>query len=253
MDFNFPLILFCLVAFGAAIWIVDSLFFAKNRPDDEKDPFLVDNAKQLTPILALVFVLRSFLYEPFQIPSGSMEETLLVGDFILVNKFTYGVRLPILRNKVMDVSDPSRGDVMVFFPPNENRYYIKRVVGTPGDVIDYKNKVLTINGKEQTQELKEGISKRDLFLQYWEQLGERRHQIKTHKTADHEHRYAIKFPYKVPEGHYFMMGDNRDNSTDSRFFGPVHESRIVGQAVAVWMHKEPGLNLPTFSRAGAIQ
>lgn len=253
MDFNFPLILFCLVALGAAIWIVDSLFFAKHRPADEKDPFLVDNAKQLTPILALVFVLRSFLYEPFQIPSGSMEETLLVGDFILVNKFTYGVRLPILRNKVMDVNDPDRGDVMVFFPPNENRYYIKRVVGTPGDVIDYKNKVLSINGEEQTQERQEGVSERALYQEYWEQLGDQRHQIKTHKTADFTSRYAIKFPYKVPEGHYFMMGDNRDNSTDSRFFGPVHESRIVGQAVAVWMHKEPGLNLPTFSRAGAIQ
>ncbi len=253
MDFNFPLILFCLVALGAIIWICDSLFFARSRPADQKEPFLVDNAKQLTPILALVFVLRSFLYEPFQIPSGSMERTLLVGDFILVNKFTYGIRLPILRNKVMDINDPERGDVMVFFPPNENRYYIKRVVATPGDVIDYKNKVLTINGEEQTQEMLDGVSKRSLFLQYWEQLGERRHQIQVHQKADMSDKYRVEFPFTVPQEHYFMMGDNRDNSSDSRFFGPVHESRIVGEAVAIWMHKEPGLNLPTFSRAGSIQ
>ena len=151
MDINFPLILMCLVAAGAFIWIADALVFSKSRAPGDKEPALVENAKALTPVLALVFVIRSFLYEPFQIPSGSMERTLLVGDFILVNKYTYGIRLPVWRTKVFDINTPERGDVMVFFPPHKDQYYIKRVVGLPGDLVEYKDKVLKINGQLQEQ------------------------------------------------------------------------------------------------------
>ncbi len=249
MDINFPLILFLLVALGAIIWLVDTLFFAKNRGADEADPFLVENAKQLTPILALVFVIRSFLFEPFQIPSASMEKTLLTGDFILVNKYTYGIRLPILRTKVMDINLPQRGDVMVFFPPHDDRYFIKRVVGLPGDRVEYRNKVLYINGVEQEQQPFDNTEKRSLYRQYWEQLGEVNHQIQTNLA----NRKPKTINYVVPDGMYYMMGDNRDNSQDSRVWGAVPEERIVGKAVAVWMHKKPGWNLPTFKDVRSIR
>ena len=136
MEFNFPLILLLLVSAGGLIWIVDIIWLRKRRAEDAPEPALVENARALTPILALVFFIRSFLYEPFQIPSGSMIPTLEVGDFILVNKYTYGIRLPVWRNKVADINQPQRGDIMVFFPPHEDRYYIKRVIGVPGDLVE---------------------------------------------------------------------------------------------------------------------
>lgn len=249
MDINFPLILFLLVAFGTVIWIADIVFLRKRRDPDQADPFLVENAKQLTPILALVFVIRSFLFEPFQIPSASMENTLLTGDFILVNKFAYGIRLPILRNKVADINLPERGDVMVFFPPHDDRYFIKRVIGLPGDRVEYRNKVLFINGVEQKQEPFENTEKRSLYRQYWEDRGDQRHQIQVNLA----NRTPKTINYVVPDGMYFMMGDNRDNSQDSRVWGPVPEERIVGKAVAVWMHKKPGWNLPTFKDVRSIR
>lgn len=248
MDINFPLILFLLVVAGFAIWIVDIVWWSKQRAPDAKEPALVENAKSLTPVLLLVFVIRSFLFEPFQIPSGSMERTLLVGDFILVNKYTYGIRLPIIRTKVLDVNEPQRGDVMVFFPPHKDQYFIKRVIGLPGDRIDYRDKVLYINGVEQEQSPLPG-RKRSLYVQKMEKLGDVEHQIQQNIAAP----TGGEFPLTVPENHYFMMGDNRDNSADSREWGPVPEARIVGKAVAIWMHKEPGWNLPSFGRAGSFQ
>jgi len=248
MDINFPFILFCLVLAGTVIWLADALWWSKARPAGEKEPALVENAKSLTPVLALVFIIRSFLFEPFQIPSGSMEKTLLVGDFILVNKYTYGIRLPIVRTKVFDINQPERGDVMVFFPPHKDQYYIKRVIGEPGDYIEYTNKVLKINGEVQQQTALPG-DKRALYRQKIEQLGAVEHEIQHHIAIDRKDDFKIK----VPAGHYFMMGDNRDNSADSRAWGPVPESRIVGKAVAIWMHKEPGWNLPSFSRAGGFK
>ena len=248
MDINFPLILLCLVVAGALIWIVDSLWLSKKRGEHDKEPALVENAKSLTPVLALVFVIRSFMYEPFQIPSGSMERTLLTGDFILVNKYTYGIRLPVWRKKVFDIGDPQRGDVMVFFPPHKDQYYIKRVIGLPGDLVEYKGKQLTINGEEQKQ-TDLSSNKRALFQQKYEQLGDVQHEIQVHIAANNGDAIRVR----VPEGHYFMMGDNRDNSADSRVWGSVSEERIVGKAVAIWMHKEPGWHLPTFSRAGGFK
>lgn len=248
MDINFPLILLCLVVAGSIIWLADIFWLRKNRQAGEQEPWLVENAKSLTPILALVFFIRSFLFEPFQIPSGSMERTLLVGDFILVNKFNYGIRLPVIRTKIMDIEDPKRGDVMVFFPPHKDQYFIKRVVGLPGDIVEYKNKVLTINGVEQVQ-TPISDSKRSLLRQKMEKLGEVEHLIQQNIGVNRDKA----FTERVPEGHYYMMGDNRDNSADSRYWGPVPESRIVGKAVAIWMHKEPGWHLPSFSRAGSFK
>lgn len=248
MDFNFPLILMCLVFGGAFIWLLDIVWLSKQRDANEKESFIIENAKSLTPVLAFVFVIRSFLYEPFQIPSGSMEQTLLVGDFILVNKYTYGIRLPVWRDKIIDINQPERGDVMVFFPPHKDQYYIKRVVGLPGDLVEYKNKTLVINGEIQKQTPISG-KKRALFKQSIESLGAVEHNIQINTASQRNEDITVR----VPDGHYFMMGDNRDNSQDSRFWGPVSEQRIVGKAVAIWMHKEPGWNLPTFNRAGSFQ
>lgn len=238
-----------LVFAGAAIWIADELFFKKQRAAGEKPGVIVENARALTPVLALVFVIRSFLYEPFQIPSGSMERTLLTGDFILVNKFHYGIRLPVWRTKVFDVNEPERGDVMVFFPPHREQYFIKRVIGLPGDHVVYKDKVLYINGKEQKQTMLPMTARRVVAIQFNEQLGDVEHEIQQYVDVDRSDDVDIV----VPEGHYFMMGDNRDNSADSREWGPVPSTRIVGKAVAVWMHKKPGLNMPTFDRVGGIR
>ena len=248
MDLNFPLILMSLVAVGGLIWLLDIVWLSKKRGPKDSESALVENAKSLTPVLAFVFIIRSFLYEPFQIPSGSMERTLLVGDFILVNKYTYGIRLPVWRNKVFDINDPKRGDVMVFFPPHKDQYYIKRVIGLPGDLVEYTDKVLTINGEVQVQTPLNG-KKRALYQQFTETLGDVDHQIQTNASAQRNDDIRVR----VPEGHYFMMGDNRDNSQDSRYWGAVSEERIVGKAVAIWMHKEPGWHLPTFSRAGSFQ
>ena len=236
-----------LVAAGGLIWLLDIVWLSKKRGPNDTESALVENAKSLTPVLAFVFIIRSFLYEPFQIPSGSMERTLLVGDFILVNKFTYGVRLPVWRDKVFDINDPQRGDVMVFFPPHKDQYYIKRVVGLPGDLVEYTNKVLTINGEVQTQTPLNG-KKRALYQQFTETLGDVDHQIQTNASAQRNDDIRVR----VPEGHYFMMGDNRDNSSDSRVWGPVPEQRIVGKAFARWMFWDEFMSLPSFGRAGKI-
>ncbi len=224
-----------------------------------QEPLLVEYAKSFFPVLAIVLVLRSFLLEPFQIPSESMVPTLEVGDFILVNKFTYGIRLPVIRTKVIDVNDPKRGDVMVFFPPNEKRYFIKRVIGLPGDKISYINNVLSINGVEVPQEFvrSEGAGSRrehcaranSSYHVVKETLGDRVHDMRKCVVPSELSRGDS---YTVPEGHYFMMGDNRDNSSDSRVWGAVPEERIVGKAFAIWMHWEDLLSLPSFGRVGSI-
>ncbi|BFM07619.1 signal peptidase I [Halioxenophilus aromaticivorans] len=278
MDINFPLILVILVFVSGVIWLFDLLVLAgprksavaavdeqfqsvANKEEDtayrsalaqvEQEPVLVEYAKSFFPILFVVLVLRSFLYEPFQIPSESMVPTLEVGDFILVNKYTYGIRLPVIRTKVFDVSEPKRGDVMVFFPPHKKQYYIKRVIGLPGDTIMLDNNVLFVNGEKQPQQLLEQVA--DGLLLY---------DVMT-ETLDGEPHDMRKLTrrgmgdgpqtWKVPEGHYFMMGDNRDNSSDSRVWGFVPEENIVGKAVAIWMHWEEMLSLPSFKNVGAIE
>lgn len=277
---DFPLILVILVAGTGLVWLLDALFLAPGRrklvtelqgqyPEWEEEdspqhqqfnarvastaaePVVVEYSRSFFPVLLVVFVLRSFLVEPFQIPSSSMVPTLAVGDYILVNKFTYGIRLPVSRTKVMDLNDPDRGDVMVFFPPHMNdTYYIKRVVGLPGDTVSYRNKRLFVNGVQVSRKdvgiADEGPHGR--FRQGQEQLGDA-----THMMQVNEARPPRDFTVVVKPGHYFMMGDNRDNSSDSRIWGQVPEKDIVGKAFAIWMHWKSFLSIPSFSRVGLIE
>lgn len=251
MDINFPLILVILVFASGLVALADKLFLAKKRQADQLEPAVVEYSKSFFPVLFIVLVLRSFLVEPFQIPSTSMVPTLEVGDFILVNKFTYGIRLPVVRTKVIDINDPKRGDVMVFFPPHEKRYFIKRVIGLPGDRIDYVDNQLFVNGEKVAEELQARLpANRPFYELYKETLGEAVHQTR----KDIRPRVVLeKRGIVVPEGHYFMMGDNRNNSSDSRVWGPVPEENIVGKAFAIWMHWEGFSSLPSFSRVGAIE
>ena len=215
-------------------------------------PWWLDWTAGLFPVIAAVFVLRSFLFEPFKIPSGSMVPTLRVGDLILVNKFTYGVRLPVIHTKIIEGNKPARGDVLVFrYPPQPSLDYIKRVVGVPGDEVAYLNKRLTINGKPVPTSAQPDFLEQEsmrYFKQFEETLGEHSHRLLNNTDAPAFVQGVTNFAYrencrysvegvvcKVPEGHYFMMGDNRDNSLDSRYWGFVPEGNIVGKAFFVWM------------------
>ncbi|NKB97491.1 MAG: signal peptidase I [Pseudomonadales bacterium] len=249
MDVDLPAILFWAVLACSAIWLIDVLFLRKKRLDDDpeaKDPAPVEYAKSFFPVLLLVLILRSFLAEPYQIPSESMVPTLQVGDFILVNKYAYGLRLPVFGTKVFSVGDPEPGDVMVFIPPHDPRYFIKRVIGVPGDEVRYENKALYINGERLEYDLvgTVGGTRRNPVKEYIETIQGVPHSI--YKDARFESTQA----WQIPEGRYLMMGDNRDKSQDSRAWGLAYEKDIVGKAVAIWLHKEPGWQWPTFSRNG---
>ncbi|HET8870582.1 MAG TPA: signal peptidase I [Aquabacterium sp.] len=229
-------------------------------------PWWLDWTAGLFPVICAVFLMRSFLFEPFKIPSGSMVPTLLVGDLILVNKFEYGIRLPVINKKIIPVGEPKRGDVMVFrYPVNPSLDYIKRVIGLPGDEIAYLNKKLTVNGKpvESTQlpDFYEEESMR-YYLQYSENLQGVQHRILIDKNRPPyiPQQFVEDFAFKencrysgegvvckVPPGHYFMMGDNRDNSQDSRFWGFVPDENIVGKAFVIWM------NFGNLKRLGSFQ
>ena len=217
-------------------------------------PWWLDWTAGLFPVIVVVFLLRSFLFEPFKIPSGSMIPTLLINDLILVNKFHYGVRLPVINLKVLDNNSPARGDVMVFrFPPKPSLDYIKRVVGVPGDEVAYLNKKLTINGVDLKKSALPDFFDED-SMRYAKQFEEVTSKNKHYRLLNDDDRPAFipgtdNFPFKqnchyssegvvckVPEGHYFMMGDNRDNSLDSRYWGFVPEKNIVGKAIFVWMN-----------------
>ena len=216
-------------------------------------PWWLDWTAGLFPVILIVFLLRSFVFEPFKIPSGSMIPTLLIGDLILVNKFTYGLRLPVANTRLTEGHAVQRGDVVVFrYPPKPSVDYIKRVIGLPGDEVSYLNKRLTINGKEVPETAVSDFfdeSTMDYFKQFNEQLGDVRHNIivDTRRAAfignpdafpyRDNCRYSIEgVTCKVPEGHFFMMGDNRDNSLDSRYWGFVPEGNIIGRAFFVWMN-----------------
>ena len=243
MDLNFELILTLIFLVAFAFWLLNK-FVVKQEEGG------IEFIGSLAPVLGLVLLLRSFVVEPFQIPSQSMLPTLKVGDFILVSKSTYGVRLPVLRTKLVNVSSPERGDVMVFFPPHEDRYFIKRVVGLPGDKVQVLNGVLYVNGEQMLQTLmpEEATSARSVVMT--ENLMDSQHLIQKRISPT---RLSQSYSTIVPEGHYFMMGDNRDNSSDSRVWGPVPEDRIVGKAFARWMFWNEFLSIPSFDRAGKIQ
>ncbi|MBL0727896.1 signal peptidase I [Piscinibacter sp. HJYY11] len=284
---NFSLLLFILTLVTLAYWLAERFHFAPARAKaaqslEQQDaarreelaskgiakvdgdiapareallmqPWWLDWTAGLFPVILIVFLLRSFLFEPFKIPSGSMVPTLLVGDLILVNKYHYGVRLPVINKKIIDLNTPQRGDVMVFrYPANPSIDYIKRVVGVPGDVVSYKNQRLYLNDQlVETQALPEFYDDESTryFKQYNEKLGPVEHRILVDVQRPSYIRPTDPFPYKencsysaegvtckVPAGHYFMMGDNRDNSEDSRFWGFVPDENIVGKAFFVWMN-----------------
>jgi len=243
MDINFELILTVIFLVAAVFWLLNK-FMVKQAEGP------IEFMGSLAPVLGLVLVLRSFVIEPFQIPSSSMVPTLKVGDFILVNKWTYGIRLPVVRNKIIELNSPERGDVMVFFPPHEERYFIKRVVGLPGDEIHVLNGVLYINGDKMTQKVLADEEPAPRSVVMTEDLTGVEHAMQKRLLPT---RLSQNFTAVVPEGHYFMMGDNRDNSSDSRVWGPVPEDRIVGRAFARWMFWDKFLSLPSFERAGKIQ
>jgi signal peptidase I len=248
---DFTLILVVIVLVSGVISGLDILFF-KSKRNGREPGIIIDYSRSFFPVLFLVLMLRSFLFEPFQIPSGSMLPTLKIGDFILVNKFDYGLRLPVLGNTVFEVGEPKRGDVMVFKYPEDSRInFIKRVVGIPGDTVEYLNKVVYVNGEAQT--LTPVVPDNSLVIpslteEAFEELGDREHRIWRRMTQGRDFG-----PIQIPAGQYFVMGDNRDNSNDSRVWGFVDDSLVVGRAFAVWMHWEQLLSIPSFSDVRIIQ
>ena len=261
---NFALFLFLLLVLTGAVWLLEVAVLRRRRATDERQPWWVEYSVSFFPVILAVFVLRSFVVEPFKIPSGSMMPTLLIGDFILVNKFTYGIRLPIINRKVISINEPKRGDVMVFrYPPDPSLDYIKRVVGLPGDRIEYRGKRLWINGREiPVRQIDDYLSRERMQYsqRYLERLNGVEHEILIDRDAPSLPPFGRAFPYSgncnynnegmtcvVPAGHYFMMGDNRDNSSDSRVWGFVPDENIVGKAFFIW------LNLNDLGRFGSFR
>jgi signal peptidase I len=296
---NFSLLLLILTVVTFAYWLAERLYFQPRRQaaaaelekqdaarrerlasqgitkvdtDVERaresllmQPWWLDWTAGLFPVILVVFLLRSFLFEPFKIPSGSMKPTLLVGDLILVNKYHYGIRLPVANKKIIANHDPQRGDVMVFrYPKDPTTDYIKRVVGIPGDTVEFRNQRLIINGQEAplTALPPPGFydeDERGYLPEAIEKLGDVEHHVIVNPRAQPSYgnepfpfrencRYSAEgVSCKVPPGHYFMMGDNRDNSTDSRWWGFVPDENIVGKAFFVWM------NFGNLKRIGSFQ
>ncbi len=249
-----------------------------------KEPAPINWAYEFFPILAVVLIVRSFLFEPFNIPSSSMVPTLYTGDFILVNKYDYGIRLPLLNTKVIDVDKPKHGDVVVFrYPENPKMYYIKRVIGLPGDKVSYNQGVLSVNDKPLAIQPVDFVADKELTKQLYtagqkSELGEKlttetaltkgveeEKQARYYQQTQGNHQHLVRYlhdvesdknldvSWQIPAGQYFFMGDNRDRSYDSRFWGFVPEENIAGKAVYVWMHKKPGLHLPSFADNGTIE
>lgn len=253
---DFALILSVLALATGILWLLQRFWLIpKARREGREAPYWVESIASLFPIIVIVLVFRSFVLEPFKIPSGSMIPTLEIGDFIAVTKFSYGLRLPVLNNRILAVGEPQRGDVMVFrFPQDERVNYIKRVVGLPGDTVTYRNKRLFINGEPVEQEMigpfvGEGLNRNPPGRQPIKQreiLGEEPHYIMVFPDQpDRETRSWI-----VPEGHYFVLGDNRDQSLDSRHWNFVPEDNLVGRAWRVWMHWDCARGCVVWSRMG---
>ncbi|WP_201573877.1 signal peptidase I [Psychrobacter sp. H8-1] len=299
MDFDFNLILVPLTLGLGLVWLLDKLTLKQRKTRGHgKESLLVRWAYDFFPVLAVVLVVRSFLIEPFNIPSSSMVPTLYTGDFIAVNKYAYGVRLPLTYNKVLDTGSPEHGDVAVFrYPDNPSIYYIKRVIGLPGDTVSYSDGQLAINDVpvetkpvsfEASAELTSQLyppgqiapgqvlteaeaaqvgQEEEAQAQYFEETqGDNTHLVRylpnmnsaqyapflQQESPEVVSSAGTQWHITVPKDNYFVMGDNRDRSADGRFWGFVPDDNLAGKAVYTWMHKPPGLNLPTFARNGSI-
>lgn len=260
---DFSLLLVLLTALAGVIALIDQLFLRRKRMDRAvqkkierpRDPVVIEYARSLFPILLIVLIFRSFLFEPFKIPSGSMIPTLLVGDFILVNKYAYGLRLPVTNTKILSLGEPERGDVVVFRYPVDTRVnFIKRLVGLPGDTITYRNKQLFINGEAVGQEFQGPFTSADVKCstpranarRFSETLGQVTHDILVHQRENDRSEKT----WTVPDGHYFVMGDNRDRSNDSREWGFVPEGHLMGRAVGIWLNFDYKKGCGDLSRIG---
>lgn len=261
MNIDFSLVLAIIILVSGSIWAIDAWFFAARRKEqsnikdmdskqERNEPAWVEFSRFIFPVVLIVFLLRGFIAEPFRIPSGSMLPTLEIGDFILVSKFSYGVRLPVINKKIVDLGIPERGDVIVFrYPENPSIDYIKRVIGVPGDEIGYYNKVLYINGKQAAQQ-PEGDYPFGYY--HFKKLKETlpNPELK-HNILLTDANPASDFVLVVPPKSYFVMGDNRDNSRDSRFWGFVPDDNLIGRAFFVWMSWEWG-HWPKWHRLGNV-
>ena len=241
---NIALILVILTTIGGLVILYEKITNvirkSQKKPLIKSEGTVSEYSHAFFPVLLVVLIIRSFIFEPFRIPSGSMIPTLQVGDFIIVIKYPYGLRFPVLEKKFIEIGEPKRGDVAVFrLPSDPKTHYIKRVIGLPGDRIIYRNHRLLINDQSIP------LTKTDNLSRYSEVID------------DHKYSIQILYPrnvmgdgiYIVPENSYFMMGDNRDNSKDSRFIESIPESYLVGKATRIWMHMD-GLETPDWSRIG---
>lgn len=262
MNLDFAFVLVVLTGISGVIWLIDSLLFRQRRkdkaaqigPEPPHEPLAVEYSRSLFPVLLLVLLFRSFLFEPFKIPSGSMIPTLLIGDFIVVNKFSYGLRWPVLNRKFITIGNPKRGDVAVFrYPVDPGINFIKRVIGLPGDSITYRDKQIFVNGEAvrneplgqfKSTDVKCSTPRKDAVLEY-ENIGRDGYDILLHSNSAGRNGQWL-----VPEGHYFMMGDNRDRSNDSREWGFVPEENLVGRAVGIWLNFDFEKGCADWSRVG---
>ena len=259
---DFSLLLVALTALTGLVWLIDSLLFRRRRMDRAvqnkierpREPVIIEYSRSLFPVLLIVLLFRSFLFEPFKIPSGSMIPTLLVGDFIVVNKFAYGLKLPVVHTKFLSLGEPERGDVVVFrYPVDPAVNFIKRLIGLPGDTISYRNKELFVNGEAVSRteagrftssEVKCSTPRSDAH-RFRETVGSVDHDILLHENSG-----SKTGQWLVPEGHYFVMGDNRDRSNDSREWGFVPEENMMGRAVGIWLNFDYTKGCGDLSRVG---
>lgn len=248
---NFALWLVILSAVSGFIYLLDICFWAKKRAANQKPNKIIEYSRSFFPVFFIVLLLRSFLIEPFRIPSGSLEPTLDVGDFLVINKFIYGIRLPVIEKKILSLTNPKTGDIVVFrWPPNPKFDFIKRVIGLPGDKITYHNKILSINGIEVPQKfIKYTIdeSSGSPVSLYEENLNGVVHMI--YRRSDTK---AVDFSVTVPKNQYFVMGDNRDDSADSRYWGFVGDEYLRGKAMLIWMSWNSKTYMVRWNRLGKI-